>query len=72
MEGIGKVETLAAHVSPSSVHNLMNTNNTLNQVSLGLCNSKRAQQLQMMAAMNENSTFCHLEEHGPGTKLAFS
>ena len=64
LEGIGKGETLAAHISPSSVHNLMNTDNTLNQVSLELCNSKRGQQLQIMAAMNENSV--HFGKACPG------
>ena len=42
----------------------MNTDNTLNQVSLELCNSKRGQQLQIMVAMNENSV--HLGRARPG------
>ena len=41
LEGIGKVETLAAHITSNSVHNIMNTDNTVSQVSLELCNSKR-------------------------------
>ena len=33
------IETLAAHITSSYVHNLMNTDNTLTKVSLELCNS---------------------------------
>ena len=42
----------------------MNDDNTMNQVSLELCNSKRAQQLQIMAAMNEDSV--HFGKARPG------
>ena len=59
-----KIETVAAHISSSYVQNLMNTDNTLSQVSLELCNSKRAQQLQIMAAMNEK--YVHFGKARPG------
>ena len=42
----------------------MNSDNTVSQVSLELCNSKRGQQLQIMAAMNENSV--HFGKARPG------
>jgi hypothetical protein len=55
LEDIIKVEALAAHITSSSVHNLLSIDNTLSQVSLELCNAKRTQQLQIMAAMDEKS-----------------
>ena len=55
LEDISKVEALAAHITSSSVHNLLSIDNTLSQVSLELCNAKRTQQLQIMAAMDEKS-----------------
>ena len=64
LEGIGRVETLAAHITSSYVHNLMNTDNTLTKVSLELCNSIRAMLLQIMAAMNEKSV--HFGKARPG------
>ena len=52
---MSEVEILATHITSSSVHDLLSLDNSMSQVSLALCNAKRAQQLQAMASMDESS-----------------
>ena len=59
-----KDKTLAAYITPISMHNIIKPDNTVSQVSLELCNSKRTQQLQIMAEMNERSV--HFGKARPG------
>jgi hypothetical protein len=55
IEDMSEVEILATHITSSSVHDLLSLDNSMSQVSLALCNAKRAQQLQAMASMDDGS-----------------
>ena len=71
IEDMSEVEILATHITSSSVHDLLSLDNSMSQVSLALCNAKRAQQLQAMASMDEGSIhFGEAENRGRGAPVS--